>query len=193
MRPSILLTGGMGTLGGHVAPLLREAGHQLRILTRGSRTSEQPGIEYVTGDLRKGAGIEPAVDGIETIVHLAGGPRGDDVATRDLVRAAARTGVQHIVYISVIGADRVPLGYFRAKLEAERVIAESGIPYSTLRAAQFHDLVLAVVFNLTQQPAITVPCGATAAGLPVGLQIIGPRHADERVLGAAAAYQEAST
>jgi aspartyl-tRNA(Asn)/glutamyl-tRNA(Gln) amidotransferase subunit A len=47
-------------------------------------------------------------------------------------------------------------------------------------------------FNLTQQPAVTVPCGATAAGLPVGLQIVGPRHADERVLAAAAAYQEAS-
>jgi aspartyl-tRNA(Asn)/glutamyl-tRNA(Gln) amidotransferase subunit A len=48
-------------------------------------------------------------------------------------------------------------------------------------------------FNLTQQPAVSVPCGLTADGLPIGLQIVGPRHADARVLGAAKAYQDAST
>lgn len=47
-------------------------------------------------------------------------------------------------------------------------------------------------FNLTQQPAISVPCGFTAAGLPVGLQIVGPRHADRRVLAAAKAFQDAT-
>jgi aspartyl-tRNA(Asn)/glutamyl-tRNA(Gln) amidotransferase subunit A len=47
-------------------------------------------------------------------------------------------------------------------------------------------------FNMTQQPAATVPCGFTSAGLPVGLQIVGPRHADHRVLAAAKAYQDAT-
>jgi aspartyl-tRNA(Asn)/glutamyl-tRNA(Gln) amidotransferase subunit A len=47
-------------------------------------------------------------------------------------------------------------------------------------------------FNMTQQPAATVPCGFTSAGLPVGLQIIGPRHADHRVLAAAKAYEDAT-
>jgi aspartyl-tRNA(Asn)/glutamyl-tRNA(Gln) amidotransferase subunit A len=47
-------------------------------------------------------------------------------------------------------------------------------------------------FNLTQQPAVTVPCGSTADGLPVGLQIVGPRHADARVLAAAKAYHGAT-
>jgi aspartyl-tRNA(Asn)/glutamyl-tRNA(Gln) amidotransferase subunit A len=47
-------------------------------------------------------------------------------------------------------------------------------------------------FNLTQQPAISVPCGSTAAGLPIGLQIVGPRHADALVLAAAKAYQDAT-
>jgi aspartyl-tRNA(Asn)/glutamyl-tRNA(Gln) amidotransferase subunit A len=46
-------------------------------------------------------------------------------------------------------------------------------------------------FNLTQQPAASVPCGLTATGLPVGLQIVGPRHADVLVLRAAAAYEQA--
>ena len=40
-------------------------------------------------------------------------------------------------------------------------------------------------FNMTQQPAISIPCGTTSAGLPVGLQIIGPRHSDDLVLAAA--------
>ncbi len=155
---AMLLTGGTGTLGRHVLPLLRDTGHDLRVLTRGYRTSEH-GAEYITGDLRTGTGIERAVDGIETIVHLAGGPKGDDEATRNLVRAASGAGVTHVVYISVVGADRVPLGYFRAKLGAEKAVAESGIAFSTLRAAQFHDLVLDVVAKRARLPVIPVPGG----------------------------------
>src|SRR5512142_547989 len=102
MTPPILVTGGTGTLGRQVVPLLRQGGHSLRVLTRQARQSGD-GVRYLTGDLIKGEGIEPAVDGVGTVVHLAGGPKGDDVATRNLVRAAARAGVQHIVYISVIG------------------------------------------------------------------------------------------
>jgi uncharacterized protein YbjT (DUF2867 family) len=155
---SILLTGGTGTLGRLVVPLVRDAGCKVRVL---SRRSHQPadGIEYVTGDLLRGEGIEPAVDGAEIILHLAGGPKGDDEATRKLVRAASRAGVQHLVYISVIGADRVPLGYFRSKLGAERAVADSGLPWTTLRAAQFHDLVLTVVQKMAKLPVIPVPGG----------------------------------
>ena len=46
-------------------------------------------------------------------------------------------------------------------------------------------------FNLTQQPAASVPCGLTAAGLPVGLQIVGPMHRDDLVLRAARAFETA--
>jgi uncharacterized protein YbjT (DUF2867 family) len=155
---SILLTGGTGTLGRLVVPLLRDAGCKVRVLSRRSHQSAD-GIEYVTGDLLKGEGIEPAIDGAEIILHLAGGPKGDDEATRKLVRAASRAGVQHLVYISVIGADRVPLGYFRSKLGAERAVADSGLPWTTLRAAQFHDLVLTLVQKMAKLPVIPVPGG----------------------------------
>ncbi|MGI5367742.1 NAD(P)H-binding protein [Streptomyces iakyrus] len=64
--------------------------------------------ERVTGDLLKGEGVEAAVDGMETVLHLAGGPKGDDDATRTPVRAASRAGVRHLLHISVTGADRVP-------------------------------------------------------------------------------------
>src|SRR5689334_3757349 len=106
--PFILVTGGTGTLGGHVITRLRAAGRDIRVLSRHRHASAE-GIEYVTGDLLKGEGIEPAVDGAGIVVHCAGSARGDDVTTRNLVRAAARAGVQHLVYISVVGADRIPI------------------------------------------------------------------------------------
>ncbi|WKX71826.1 SDR family oxidoreductase [Streptomyces sp. XD-27] len=158
MTSPILVTGGTGTLGGHVVPLLRAAGRDVRVLSRRARESAD-GVAYVTGDLLKGEGLEAALDGIETVLHLAGGPKGDDEATRNLVRAASRAGVRHLVYISVIGADTLPLGYFRAKLGAERAVADSGLPWTTLRAAQFHDLTLKVVRGMAKLPVVPAPGG----------------------------------
>ncbi|WP_406509409.1 SDR family oxidoreductase [Streptomyces sp. NBC_00212] len=154
----LLVTGGTGTLGGHVVPLLRAAGRDVRVLTRQERPSAD-GIEYVTADLLKDEGIGAALDGVETVLHLAGGAKGDDEATRNLVRAAKRAGVRYLVYISVIGTDTMPLAYFRSKLGAERAIAESGIPYTTLRAAQFHDLTLTVVSKMAKLPVVPCPGG----------------------------------
>jgi len=171
MTSPILVTGGTGTLGGHVVPLLRDAGRQVRVLSRhgrapgdgseiGSGSKSGPGsVEYVTGDVLKGEGLDAAVDGVEIVLHLAGGPKGDDEATLNLVRAATRAGVAHLVLISVIGADRVPVGYFRSKLGAERAVADSGLPWSTLRAAQFHDLVLTMAQKMEKLPVLPTPAG----------------------------------
>ena len=76
---------------------------------------------------------------------------------RNLVDAAAKSNVKHLVFISIIGADRVPVGYLRSKLAAERAVAESGLPWTTLRAAQFHDLVLTVAQKMAKLPVIPVP------------------------------------
>ncbi len=154
----ILVTGGTGTLGRLGVPRLRDAGCTVRVLSRRSRADGE-GIAFVTGDLATGEGIDAAVEGAAIIVHLVGGPKGDAEATRNLVKAASRTGVQHLVYISVIGADRVPLGYFKSKLGAERAVADSGLPWTTLRAAQFHDLVLTVVRKMAKLPVIPIPGG----------------------------------
>ncbi len=158
MNAPILVTGGTGTLGSHVVPLLRAAGQDVRVLSRRGRESKD-GVEHVIGDLLKGHGIDHAVAGAGTVLHLAGGPKGDDEATRNLVRAAARAGVRHLVYISVIGADTVPLGYFRSKLGAERAVESSGLPWTILRAAQFHDLVLTVAEKMARLPVVPVPSG----------------------------------
>ncbi|PXX64319.1 uncharacterized protein YbjT (DUF2867 family) [Nocardia tenerifensis] len=158
MTGTILVTGGTGTLGSHVVPLLLDAEAKVRLL---SRKAHEPaaGIEYVTGDLLKNEGVAAAIDGAETVLHLAGDAKNDDVATGHLVDAAARAGVRHLVYISVTAADVVPLGYFRAKANSERIVAESGVPFTTLRAAQFHDLVLTAVRTLTKLPVVPTPRG----------------------------------
>ncbi|QIS20946.1 SDR family oxidoreductase [Nocardia terpenica] len=158
MTARILVTGGTGTLGRHVVPGLLAAGRELRVLSRSPRANVS-GIDYVQGDLIKGEGIDAAVAGVDTIVHLAGDAKTDEVATRNLVDAAARAAVGHLVYIGVTAAERIPVAYFRAKVGAERAVEESGIPFTTLRAAQFHDLVSTMLQKVTKSPVVPVPGG----------------------------------
>jgi uncharacterized protein YbjT (DUF2867 family) len=84
MTSPILVTGGTGTLGRLVVRRLRGAGCDVRVLSRRSHDSED-GIQFITGDLASGEGIEAAVDGIETIVHCAGSAKGHEDKTRNLV------------------------------------------------------------------------------------------------------------
>jgi uncharacterized protein YbjT (DUF2867 family) len=167
MTSPILLTGGTGTLGRLVAARLRDAGRTVRVLSRRSHES-RGGIEFMTGDLATGEGIEAAVTGVGTIVHCAGSAKGDEDKARHLVRAASRTGAQHLVYISVVGAERIPVvsrvdramfGYFASKRAAELVVADSGLPWTTLRATQFYDLMLMVARQVARLPVIPVPAG----------------------------------
>jgi uncharacterized protein YbjT (DUF2867 family) len=169
MDKPILVTGGTGTLGRLVVAHLREEGRDVRVLSRhGGAAEADVAVEFVTGDLATGAGVEAAVDGIEVIVHCAGGRVGDDDTTRNLVRAASRAGARHLVYISVVGADQIPVrsridramfGYFESKLAAEQVVTGSGIPWTTLRATQFQQSFLAVARGMAKLPVIPVPGG----------------------------------
>ena len=167
MSAPVLLTGGTGTLGRQVLPLLREAGVEVRVLSRRSRPPGD-GTGLVTGDLSTGAGVDVAVQGVGTIVHCAGSARGDDVKARHLVTAAARAGAPHLVHISVVGSDRIPVagradramfGYYASKVAAERAVVDSGLPWTILRATQFHDLILTVVGGLARLPVVPVPAG----------------------------------
>src|ERR1022692_632134 len=142
MTAPILVTGGTGTLGRLVVRRLREAGRQVRVLSRRDH-ADAGGVQFVTGDLANRAGIEQAVDGVGTIVHCASSRTGDADATANLVRAAlSRAGTPHLVYVSIVGVDRLPFSYYRSKLDSERVVTESGLPWTILRATQFYDLIL---------------------------------------------------
>lgn len=176
MTLPILITGGTGTLGSHVVPLLHDAGCKLRILSRRHQKTSN-GADYVTGDLATGNGIDAAVDGVDVILHLAGTAKGDDEKMRTLVRAASRAGSPHLVYISVVGTDRIPVvsridramfGYFAAKHEAERIVAESGLPWTTLRATQFHDAIFALAQQMSKSPIIPMPSGVRIQPIDTG-------------------------
>jgi uncharacterized protein YbjT (DUF2867 family) len=196
-----LVTGGTGTLGRHVVRRLRDAGRDVRVLTRRTGNDED-GVRFLTGDLLSGTGIGAGLDGVATIIHCAGSNKGDEVATQKLVDAAVGMGRPHLVYISVVGADRIPVSgpidrmmfsYFDMKRKAEQVVASSGLPWTTIRATQFHDLILLVLEKLAKLPVVPVPSGVAfqpvdadevaarlvelALGQPSGLvpDIAGPR------------------
>jgi uncharacterized protein YbjT (DUF2867 family) len=163
----ILITGGTGTLGHLVVLRLRDAGYKVQVLSRHSREAGE-GIEFVTGDLATGEGIEAAVEGVEIIVHCAGSIKGDEDKTLNLVRSATRSGSPRLVYISVVGADRIPVvsgidramfGYFASKLASEHVVADSGLPWTILRATQFHESIFTVAQAMTKLPVVPVPAG----------------------------------
>jgi uncharacterized protein YbjT (DUF2867 family) len=167
MTSPILVTGGTGTLGQQVVRRLKYAGSDARVLSRRDREKGN-GIRFVTGDLATSEGIEAAAEGVGTVVHLAGSAKGDEDKAGNLVRAASQAGAPHLVYISVVGAERIPVesgldrnmfGYFASKRAAERIVEDSGLPWTILRATQFHDLMLMVAQEMAKLPVVPLPAG----------------------------------
>ncbi|MEU1012827.1 SDR family oxidoreductase [Streptomyces sp. NPDC005890] len=174
---TILVTGGTGTLGRLVTQRLWADGHEVRVL---SRHTQPYAVDLRTG----GAGLDAALAGAETVVHCASTPRGgDEQAARNLLAAARGAGVGHLVYISIVGVDRVPFGYYRSKLAVERLVEESGLGWTVLRATQFHDLVVTLLQGLARLPVLAVPAGVPDQ--PVEVAEVAERLA-ELALGAPA-------
>ena len=146
---TILVTGGTGTLGRPTVDLLRAAGNDVRVLSR------TPGAGRAVGDLRSGAGLDAALGGVDTVLHLATAASSKDVGqARTLMAAAAKAGVTHVVFISIVGVDVVPYSYYRAKLGSEQIIEQSGIPFTILRATQFHSFVAMIPRAQRRLPVI---------------------------------------
>ncbi|MFF5214099.1 SDR family oxidoreductase [Micromonospora sp. NPDC000442] len=140
----VLVTGAGGTLGREVSPRLVDAGFEVRATSRRPRTGS--GVRWVTADLATGEGIASAVTDVDAVLHLASSPtrqtqRIDVLGTRRLVTTAADAGVQHLVYVSIVGVDRVPYSYYRHKLAAEQIIAAGKVPWTVLRATQFFPFI----------------------------------------------------
>jgi uncharacterized protein YbjT (DUF2867 family) len=157
-RREILVTGGTGLLGSRVVVRLSEAGEGVRVMSRYRRANT------VRGDLLTEDGLEAAVEGIGTIIHCASSPirprQVDVTGTERLLRVATRAGVSHVVFISIVGVDRNPyFPYYRMKLETERTVEQASMPWTILRATQFHEFVLRQIRFLELGPVALAPKG----------------------------------
>ncbi|NIK58496.1 SDR family oxidoreductase [Kribbella shirazensis] len=174
----ILVTGATGMLGRAVVSDLLADGHTVAAMSR--RVRRWPGAEPVLADLAEGTGLDEAVRGAQAVVHLASAPyqRGytDDVeivGTQRLLTAAAGAGVEHFVYTSIVGADRVPWGYFKTKVRAEAIVRDSPVPWSILRSTQFHDFVDQAVTGMSRWPVMVSDRGIV--GQPIDVRDVAQR------------------
>ncbi|MDH6116632.1 SDR family oxidoreductase [Kitasatospora sp. GAS204B] len=184
----VAVAGGTGLTGRHLVTALAAAGHEPVVLAR-SR-----GVDLVAG-----TGIEQALDGVETVIDVtdrktvrrAGATAFFESAGRHLLAAERRAGVRHHVALSIVGIDRVDLGYYAGKRRQEELVRAGEVPWTVLRTTQFHEFAerflaapgpLAVAPRMLSQPiAVREVAAALAAlvdGPPQGMaaELAGPRE-----------------
>ncbi|GGR31339.1 SDR family oxidoreductase [Agromyces mediolanus] len=132
----IAIAGGTGTVGRHIVEVARERGHETVVLARSA------GVDLTTG-----AGLAAALAGVDAVVDAANvnaidretAERFFTGTSRTLLAAEREAGVGHHVLLSIVGIDRIPYAYYEAKLAQEGVVEAGGVPYTILRATQFHE------------------------------------------------------
>lgn len=157
----ILLTGGRGRLGRELVPRLGAAGYTVRVMSRQEAGAGQPaGTEWAQANLESGDGLAEALAGVDGVVHTAShvSKRQVDVdGTGRLLEKSGQAGVEQLVYISIVGIDQIDFGYYKNKLAAERLIEASDVPWTILRATQFHSFVALILRSFTRLPLAFIP------------------------------------
>jgi uncharacterized protein YbjT (DUF2867 family) len=151
----ISVIGATGLIGSKVVDLLEGDGHDVVAASRSS------GADVLTGE-----GLADALAGADVLVDVINSPSFDDGPVMDfftrssenLVAAAEQSAVGHYVALSIVGADGLPdSGYMRAKVVQEKAITESGLPYTIVRATQFHEFATAIVGSLDADDGVRAP------------------------------------
>lgn len=177
---TILVSGGTGSLGQRVVDALEGAGADVRVLSRGKRAA-LPEHNGVQADLLLKEELGPALVGVQTVVHCAhdsSTPDNGIIGTTNLIEASKAAGVAHFVHIGIAGIETAAdFPYYAVKLEEEQRLAASGVPYSILRAAQFHTLVHAIMMRLNKAPLfLYTPKGVVLR--PIDIRTVADRLAD---------------
>ena len=148
------IIGGTGLIGSQVVRNLQAAGHEA------VPHSQSTGVDVVSG-----RGLDEAVAGVDVVVNLTNSPTFDEASPAffqssmdNLLAAARKGGVGHVVILSIVGVDQVPeLDYYRAKVLQEEILAASGIPYSIVRATQFMEFIDAVLSWTADGDTVRLP------------------------------------
>lgn len=192
----IAIAGGTGTLGRRVAEELRSRGHDVRVLSRSS-------AEYRV-DLTTGEGLDAALEGCQVVIDVTNNSSRNAAQTlvdgsRRLLEAERAAGVRHHVGMSIVGCEKVPMGYFQVKAEQERVVEQGPVPWSLIRATQFHEYVATMLDTGARWRILPVPRASlqtiasaevapvvadVAVGVPLQrrIDVAGPEVADAREL-----------
>lgn len=157
----ILVTGGTGALGREVVPRLLNAGYTVRMMSRRApKPGEDVDVAWAQASLEDGTGLAEAVAGTDVVLHLASSPvkrQVDIEGTGRLLEHARAAGVEHFVYISIVGIDQISFSYYKSKLAAEQLIEKSSVPWTILRATQFHSLIDRLLNGIIRLPIAFVP------------------------------------
>jgi uncharacterized protein YbjT (DUF2867 family) len=151
----IVIIGGTGLIGSKLVTRLREQGHEA------VPAAPDTGVNTLTGE-----GLAQVLTGAAVVVDVSNSPSFEDAAvlrffetsTGNLLAAEAAAGVGHHVALSVVGSDRMPeSGYMRAKVAQEKLIRNSPIPYSIVRATQFFEFVKRIADDATAGNTVRLP------------------------------------
>lgn len=195
----IAVAGGTGTIGRRLVEALARDGHEVRSLSRSA--------PEFSVDLTTGAGLEPALDSCEVVIDASNGPPRASAAravlvdgSRRLLAAEKRAGVRHHVCVSIVGIERVSMGYYQVKVDQERAVEQADVPWTIVRATQFHELIdgwlsaaarfhvlpaAAARFQPVEVSEVAEAVAAAAVGAPqhTRVTVAGPEVHDLRSLG----------
>jgi uncharacterized protein YbjT (DUF2867 family) len=143
----VAVVGGTGVLGKPLVAELAARGDDVLSLSRKPGRTMPEGVSHQRVDLTTGDGLAEALTDVEVIVDASNSSTPRRAApvmvegTKRLLHAGAEAGARHYVGVSIVGCERVPMAYYKVKVEQEEAIAAGVIPWSLLRATQFHTLI----------------------------------------------------
>src|SRR5689334_13757012 len=176
----VLVTGGTGKVGARVVDALEGRGIVPRVLSRRARPAQVPQLrEWATADLVHDD-LGAAMREVDVVVHLAsekGQGDADVIATERLLHAARAARIRHLVAISIVGCDRIPLPFYASKLAIEAAVRVAGVPWTVVRVTQFHSFVERLVASAATVP-IPAPVFADLRFQPVDETEVADRFAE---------------
>ena len=142
----ILITGGTGNLGKTIVNSLTKIELEIFVLTSKDGLPNSNGVNYIKGDLTKIESLFGLRNNFNVIIHCASNALDSDVVdvqgSKNLLDTILRDKIEHFIYISIVGVDKSTNKYYQNKTCVENFIKASNIPYTVIRATQFHDFVL---------------------------------------------------